>query len=60
MNDSEKIIIESTVDKAGRKITFASCKIKNMDESKTFAIGRQTVVVVENEDNPIFTDDVEE
>ena len=49
-NTNEKIIIESTVDKAGRRIVFASCKLKNMDESKVFSIGSQRLVFAANDE----------
>jgi len=41
--DHDKIICESTINKAGNKIYFTSCKIKSIDESEVFAIGYHTL-----------------
>lgn len=41
-NEHKEIIIESQVENEGRKISFLSCKVKNMDETITFATGYHT------------------
>ena len=45
----ENVVIESMLEGGGRKICFTSCKIKSSDESVTYALGRQTQMMVPDE-----------
>ena len=53
-NKHEDIIIESVIENSGNKIFFTSCKLLSLDGSETFAIGRQTMYMVPNDDRGIF------
>jgi uncharacterized protein (TIGR00369 family) len=56
----EEILIESHVDKQGRKIAFLSCNMKNLDETILYATGRQTVAPVTVSGNSaLFHKDIE-
>ena len=45
VEEHEKLVCESVVEKAGNRIFFTSCKVKSLDESQVFAIGHHTFAV---------------
>ena len=54
VNKHQDIVVETVIENAGNKIFFTSCKLKSLDGSETFAIGRQTMFMVPTR-RPLFT-----
>ena len=59
VSKEKTIIIESFVEHGGNKVFFTSCKFKNEDGSKTYAIGRQTQMMVPDPNALFKTSDFE-
>ena len=59
ISKEKTIIIESFVEHGGKKVFFTSCKFKNEDESKTYAIGRQTQMMVPDPNSLFKASDLE-